>query len=383
MGSSLRKSTQKAVVSAIIISASCLMLLELSMIVLEPYLFRGFYQYDAEMGFRVRPYANGTNLFGFNDADYPLKRDPDIFRILIVGDSFGWAGGLERNYTALLERKLESYYGRHKVDVINSGYPMTRTAEQLKMVRRYGLQYEPDLVILGFFAGNDFYDADPNRKRIVLNDTYFDIDPRYELRVLGYPIVPASRLLQFAKQRYRTWREVVGNLHSPRTTETPRTPEPHGTFSEETFMRIKRARLEFCNLSRHQAGEFDERIQYAFRAISDMKVLLDARNIHFVVGIYPDEFQVSEDLLNQIVEKFNLSRQAYDVECMQKLLRDYFAAQGIAYLDLLEDFRKRGREQPLYLFRGTHWNRVGNQLAADILFRYLLHEQLVKLNREP
>ena len=138
-----------------------LICVEILMIVLEPYLFKGFYEYDPDLGFRVRAYypmdqGTITNKFGFNDDDYPLQKTPGIYKILVVGDSFGWAGGREGNYTAILERQLENHCGYHRIDVINSGYLMTQTAEQLVMLKKYGLQYHPDLVILGFFVGNDF-----------------------------------------------------------------------------------------------------------------------------------------------------------------------------------------------------------------------------------
>ena len=133
-----------------------------------------FHEYDPDLGFRVRAYypvdqGTITNKFGFNDDDYPLQKTPGIYRILVVGDSFGWAGGREGNYTAMLERQLDKHYGYHRIDIVNAGYPMTHTAEQLVMLKKYGLQYHPDLVILGFFVGNDFIDGNPNRKRIVLN----------------------------------------------------------------------------------------------------------------------------------------------------------------------------------------------------------------------
>ncbi len=114
--------------------------LELLMIVFDPYLFKGFYEYDPDLGFRVRPHAPSddgtlTNQFGFNARDYPLQKTPGVFRILIVGDSFNWAGGREGNYTALLERMFEHRDGAHKIDVINAGYPMTHTGEELAMLR--------------------------------------------------------------------------------------------------------------------------------------------------------------------------------------------------------------------------------------------------------
>ena len=95
-----------------------LFMVELLMIVLEPYLSQGLYQYDPDLGFKIRPYANGNNQFGFNDQDYPLQKQPDNYRILVVSDSFNWAGGKEGNYTALLEQKFAQYYKNSQVEVI-------------------------------------------------------------------------------------------------------------------------------------------------------------------------------------------------------------------------------------------------------------------------
>ena len=175
----------------------CLALMEIVMIISEPYLSNGLYQYDPDLGFRVRPYSSGTNMFGFNDRDYALDKPDGIYRILVVGDSFSWAGGIEGNYTALLERKFESHYGAHRVDVINAGYPMTHTGEQFAMLKKYGMQYHPDRVLVGFFTGNDFIDADPNRKRIVVNDTYFDIDRRLRSKDSWVSDCPPVQIVAF------------------------------------------------------------------------------------------------------------------------------------------------------------------------------------------
>src|SRR5882672_1386387 len=185
--------------------------LEFLMIVFEPYLFKGFFEYDPELGFRVRAHApiggTVTNQFGFNDRDYPLQKTPGVFRILVVGDSFSWAGGREGNYTALLERMFEQRDGTHRIDVINGGYSATHTGEQLAMLRKFGLQYNPDLVVLGFFVGNDFVDADPDRKRIIVNGIFMDISRSHEHKFLGYPIILKSRLLLFVEQKYKVWTE--------------------------------------------------------------------------------------------------------------------------------------------------------------------------------
>jgi hypothetical protein len=345
--------------------------LEFLMIVFDPYLFKGFYEYDPDLGFRVRPYspnAEGTtaNQFGFNARDYPLQKTPGIFRILVIGDSFNWAGGREGNYTALLERMFEHRDGYHRIDVINTGYPGTHTGEELAMLKKYGVQYNPDLVVLGFFMGNDFVDADPDRKRIVVNGLYMDISRRRELRVFGYPIIPQSRLLLFMKQKYKVYAESKKAALENRDQQ-----KQPGTFAEETYLDIERGRLEFFNLSHLRDGSYQPRIDYILQSIAEMKALLESRNIKLVVAIYPDEFQINEKLLQAVLDKYKLRRENYDLNPGQNLLKPFLDSKGIPCIDLTDRFRAEGKKRDLYLLRDTHWNSAGNQLAADILFEDL------------
>jgi hypothetical protein len=339
------------------------------MIVLDPYVFKGFFENDPDLGFRVRPgvpYPDGipTNQFGFNDRDYPLQKTPGIYRILVVGDSFSWAGGREGNYTALLERMLENHYGSHKIDVINSGYTMTHTGEQLAMLKKYGLQYDPDLVILGFFVGNDFLDADPDFKTIVVNGEAIPIRKSAEHKFLGYPIILRTRLLLFAERKYLTY------VDQKKAKQEAGSQGQKGTFSEEGYLNIEKRRLGFFNSSAVRAGRFQRNIDNILSSISEMDALLKARHTKLIVGIYPDEFQVNENLRNTVFAKFNLKPEDYDLDLAQNLLKSFLGSKGITFIDFTERFRAEGKKQDLYLLRDSHWNKNGNQLAADMLFEY-------------
>ncbi|CDM97441.1 MULTISPECIES: alginate O-acetyltransferase AlgX-related protein [Limnospira] len=358
-------------------------LVEVIMIVSEPYLFRGLYQYDPDMGFKIRGHANGNNQFGFNDRDYPLQPDPDIFRMLILSDSFNWAGGQQGNYTALLENQFREHYGQHQVDVINAGYPGTHTAEQLALLKKYGLQYNPHLVVLGFFVGNDFLDADPYRKRIIVNDLYIDIDRRQELIIFGYPIIPKSRLLLFIQQKYKIFREAARSQQSHQlsqsqlvaTTEAIALDEPEtspGILSLEKFLDVERGRMSFCNIEKLQNGDRDANINYILDSISEMNAILQARNIKFIVAIYPDEYQVNDHLLNQLQSTFYLNLDDYDITCQQNILISHLESNNIPYIDLTPRFRVEQQNRHLYLFQEPHWNSHGNKLAKDILFEHLV-----------
>ncbi len=363
-----------------------LFLVEVLMIVLEPYLFQGLYQYDPDLGFRIRPYANGNNQFGFNDRDYPLEREPGKFRMVVVSDSFNWAGGREGNYTALLENKFTDYYGQLQVEVINTGYPGTHTGEQLEMLKKFGLQYNPDLVVLGFFVGNDFLDADPYRKRIIVNDIYIDIDRREELIIFGYPIIGQSRLWLFIQQKYKVFQETAKSQQAlqsfpqltassqpqlfSQTVDPPLEKSP-GFLSLETFLEVERNRLSFCRTQDLERGKWDKNIDYILSSISEMNQILQERGIQFIVAMYPDEFQVNPALFNQVVDRFDLNPENYQITCMQDILKQHLEANNIPYIDFLDRFQAEQQNQPLYLLQEPHWNSAGNQLAAEILFKSL------------
>ncbi len=374
-----------------------LLLVEILMIVFEPYLFRGLYQYDQNLGFRVRPYINGNNQFGFNDRDYPLEKEPKKFRLLVVSDSFNWAGGKEGNYTALLEKKFDNYYGKSQVEVINVGYPGTHTGEQLAMLKKYGLQYNPDLVVLGFFAGNDFRDADPERKRIIVNGIYIDIDKKDELIIFGYPIIGKSRLFMFLQQQYKVYQElqkakqdsaklsnnfIVAGLDLASSPIIEREKSP-GILSQKAFLRVEKSRLKFCKIKDLLDGKRDENINYIFQSILEMQKLLKSRNIDFVVAIYPDEYQVNDQLLNEIFAEYDdLKQESYNLTCQQEILSKFLAANNIPYIDMLDRFKIEQKNRPVYLLREPHWNSAGNLLAAEILFDYLKKEEVRRKKQE-
>ena len=89
-----------------------------------------------------------TNSFGLRDDKIQLKNSGP--RILILGDSFTFGFGVERDniYVDLLERKLG-------VDVINAGVGGYDIIHQLEWFRHVGKKFEPDLVVYALYLGND------------------------------------------------------------------------------------------------------------------------------------------------------------------------------------------------------------------------------------
>ena len=102
-----------------------------------------------------------------------------------------------------------------------------------------------------------------------------------------------------------------------------------------------------------------------------MNELLKSKGIRFMVAIYPDEFQVSPVQFESLVEHFRLKKEDYDLDLAQNLLKTFLESKHISYLDMLDRFRTEESRRELYLYKNTHWNDAGNNLAADLLFQYL------------
>ncbi len=342
---------------------------EAALVLADPWM-PTFYQYDPDVGFRVRPGTLHANQRGFNDRDYSLAKPAGVYRIVVLGDSFSWAGGREGNYTALLEQRLAERFGVGKVEVINAGFPMTHTGEQLKILKKWALDYQPDAVLIGFFAGNDFVDADLQRKRLIIADTYLDINPSEEFNILGYPLIPRSILWNFLAQHYKVIQE-FWPIRTAQAANEPATPVAP-TFTQATYFNIVRGKLDFCEVNIQKTGRFKPHIAYIESSLTAMQALLHARGIDFWVAVFPDEFQADPQLLNAVTRHFGLDPTQFQPHLAQTLVTSHLKSLSINYLDMLPAFQQRQPQQALYLPQDTHWNAAGNQLAAELLFDFLL-----------
>jgi len=99
-----------------------------------------------------------TNNKGFRDERSIEYIKPEgEYRILVLGDSHtqGYEVNQYETYSVLLGKTLVSK--GHRVRVINAGVSGFSTAETLVFLEQEGYKYEPDAVVLGFFA-NDYSD---------------------------------------------------------------------------------------------------------------------------------------------------------------------------------------------------------------------------------
>lgn len=99
-----------------------------------------------------------TNSRGFRNArEFAYAKPAGTLRVLSLGDSHtqGYEVRQEATFSAVLERYLKHHGAR--AEVMNAGVSGYSTAEALAFLENEGYKYQPDVVVLGFYA-NDFED---------------------------------------------------------------------------------------------------------------------------------------------------------------------------------------------------------------------------------
>ena len=122
----------------------------------------GFANIPGKVGYWVRetdePVRVEINSKMLRDLERPYEKPIGAFRILMLGDSFIGAFNVafERIASRQLEGLLRDELGRDGIEVINAGTQGWGAAQELVFWRTEGVRYQPDVVVLNFFLGNDF-----------------------------------------------------------------------------------------------------------------------------------------------------------------------------------------------------------------------------------
>ncbi|MBN1680337.1 MAG: hypothetical protein JW966_08585 [Anaerolineae bacterium] len=102
-----------------------------------------------------------TNSRGLHDVEHTLSKPDGVFRILILSDSYAQAREVpvEQNFARQLEQQLnDNAPGDTVYEVINAGQFGLGTTQEYLYYTNEGDRYDPDLVLVGFYVGNDVVD---------------------------------------------------------------------------------------------------------------------------------------------------------------------------------------------------------------------------------
>jgi hypothetical protein len=354
---------------------------------------------DEQRGFALRPGAAGwwtaeggafvrINSDGLRDRDHDRAKPPNTIRIAILGDSYAEARSiaLDDTFWSVLERELNQCLARdgRNVEVINFGVTDYGTAQELLTLRYRVWPYQPDVVLLTFFPGNDvrnnsralehkayrpFFTLDGDK--LVLDDSFKQSAPyrmmdswygQLVLRLSDY-----SRTVQLVRQAMvKTYVAMKKEAIRP------------GTMAATTQDEIEvDPGLDYAQIfNEPQDPAWREAWQITERLITTMAEEVKGNDADFLVVMATTGLQVfpDRDKREEMMRDLNIANVFYPDERIQALGE----RENFEVLSLAAPFQRYADQRHVFLHgfantaRGSgHWNEAGHALAGNLIARRL------------
>lgn len=357
-----------------------------------------WYRPDPQLGWSLRPGAKGLftsegrahvliNPAGFRDRSHDLRKPKDVYRIVVLGDSYAEAMQVEFKSTFWwqLQENLESCAAKRgrQVEVLNFGVSGYGTAQELLQLESTAIRYQPDLVLLAFTNGNDLsnnsWRLETEKDRpfyriagagLTLDDSFASSEQfrRRSSPWLAYFRAGADRLrvLQLAhnaKNALVAWRAAGGAHAGPAQQGAAALPglEP-GT--------------EIAAFAPPRDAAWEEAWTVTERLLGRMNAYATSHHARLAVTLVTHAAQVNPDaaLRKNIQDALGVK----DLFYIERRIGELGARDGFQVIPLAPELQRRAEEEQVYFhgFRNVglgvgHWNENGHRAAAGILARSL------------
>ena len=255
------------------------------------------------------------NSEGMRDREFSLEKPPDVYRVMMLGDSttFGWGVRQEDTAAKFLERKLNAALppGFHRVEVINTGVGNYDTVQEVTYYETIGWKYHLDLVVLVFFI-NDPEPVPVEKKGFLIDRSY----------LIAFATNRIDGVMRHAGVR-PDWKTYYASLYDD---------------DRPGFQACKEALVSLANSSRSH----------------DAKLL---------VAILPELHQINGD--------------SYPFRAAHQKIKDVMASENVSVLELIDGLKDRGPEETLWVTAlDDHPNAKANNLISDQLGQWILENTL-------
>jgi hypothetical protein len=264
------------------------------------------------------------NSAGFHDREHTLAKPQGVHRLIVLGDSFtmGEWVPLEELFVTRLERALNESPGARPAEVISLALGGMDTRQEVTLLRRQGLAYAPDAVLLVFFV-NDATNLDSNPA--VVRRLAAELEQRRP--PLGGWSVALDRLHEWWVRR-RVTRTMLRDYR-------------------DSFFGSPDQQLQWERCKKALAGLKRLSIEHRFAVgVAIFPLLLDLSDGHPLRGVYREVARTCEQL-------------------------------GIPAVDLFDVFRGQQAESLWVAPRDSHPNARANALVVPALERFVVEAGLV------
>jgi lysophospholipase L1-like esterase len=322
---------------------------------------------DEVLRYRIKPNSGAHDSWGFRN-----KSDPDTADIVAVGDShtYGISATASNSWPNILQRITNK-------KVYNLSLGGYGPAEYLYLIEEKALKLDPELIIVGFYLGNDLKDSfsavysvpiwEDLRNAQIASVLEEDKDDNKTNNISDwlagnsvlYRIVSSSFIGDSLRhsRRIKKGEDVLMLDVEDYGIHTGFTPD---------------IRLEGLDLSDPKVREG---LRLTLEFFKKMNQIAQEKEIDFLVVIIPTKESVFSEFIvtsDQLGNSDKLKSLIGSEEVVNKLIKAYFTENNIPYVDVLEPLGEAaGREQIYPNNFGGHTNKNGYRIIAESINKYL------------
>ena len=302
-----------------------------------------------------------TNSEGFRDRERVFDRASSAPRILALGDSFTYGAGV--SYDVIFARVLETALQSHApgTEVINLGVPGWDPSEELHLLEIYGMRFQPDVVMLNLFVGNDIM----RRRNAFVEEPVIIGGQSYYIHATGntihdrfgpdrwYLYHDLNYLLKVGGTRLRLSQHDLGKDPARFWVPFRSRREYLKDIDERSDIYLKR-----------DTALFQYHWQRTRGILEQMHQFLQQKGVSFLIILLPAQEQLDHYLQNELFTALGTTSEEYDFEKPQHILKAWGQDKGVTILDLLHAFKHSPNPGKLYFHNDIHWTEAGHALAS-------------------
>lgn len=285
----------------------------------KPYLNQKFD--DEEFNSRYLTNCQGYRIDLLSNANDSITQCDWLF----LGDSF--TQGAQVNYDEMFSSLL--YHDFPDKIIVNAGMSGAGLYESLNYLKDEGVSLRPKRIILQIGAFNDFYNI--------------------REREAGWS--------EYLLEHSELYRYIQYNL-----IDNPVLPLGRWT---EPFFDNKEENLKYNIFFKESSSEKEADKTAFVEVLSKFKKEADEINAELVVMLIPSKEQTSDEMLNEVCDRFGINKAELDMIATNRLVKEACNRLGIGLIDLYDSFRQSDKFP--FFHRDEHLNSDGHRLIASVL----------------
>ena len=293
-----------------------------------------------------------TNAQGYRWNEFPSPVRENLPRVAFVGDSFTfglWASDVRQSFVGVFDSQMAP----HGYQIMNFGVPGYGTYDQRVLIENDVVRYNPDVIVLMFYNGNDFLDT-------YLGPGRYQVSPG-GLLTLSRHVVARKIPAEYRQTEDQGGLTLLHNVYLYRLVrDVVKAALP--TLSEGIQNKTRTNRL-VASESFYGSNVIWSAAKYpafaesakneTLKELGRIKALSDQAEARLMIVSIPSIEQVEEP------EIFGTN---LDSQYPQRHLQDFALRHGIPYLDLLPGLKEYAKKKGVSLYHRAdgHFNDHGH-----------------------